>query len=862
MRHRAPLADRVFAFALRLLPASRRDDAARDLREEAAAGGRGSWWCAWQVARMATPFAWSMSGDRVVADLRYVLRGLRQARWFTVSAILVFALGVGVNVAVFSTVDRLLFRPLPYADPDQLFVLEEYTPETGQGYGTMPALYAVEARARIEAVLDLFPGVPGSATANWWTTPEPADEPPIALNQVTFNALDVLGVAPVLGRPFRETDLEATRRPILISYEVWQRRFGGSPDVLGTPLWQNRTQQGELVGVLPAGFMEAGQGLDPESGGLALNPHRLAAAASGERMYAPVVRLGRGTAPEAVAAEITALARTLAPRLAPALAATAPSLRLVPLADTMFSQFRAYLWLVVGAAGLVLLVACANLASLFLIRRRSRAHVTAMQMALGASRGRVLGIAVLEGLVLASAGTVVALGVLWGVSESLREVLPPIFSRFAVSAIDLRVLGFAGMAAVGSALLASLLPAWRSTRVDPVSVLRGAAERRSTRRITGRGLLAAEAAIGLVLVLAAALAGRTLIALATTELAFDPDDLYAVTVQTPRELAPATRYRVLTEAGAILARYPGVVAHSASEPPPIWKVIGNRFGAGVDDRDAFRWRVADGFIAAAGMRLVAGREFGPDEVASGARVAILNERGLARVWPGVTPAAAIGRMLRFEGEEPWQIVGVVEDVAPSYASRRLTSLYVPASPEGSRFLWHIVRLAPGQRLSLPDVRDRLRAAGIPFRSLEISSFAANLSEDLRDHRFRTMLFSAFGLTALLLAVIGLYAVTDHDVALRRREMGIRFALGADAGQVRRLIVQQALAPLVAGLAIGWVIALWLAPLAEPFLHDVDPRDPWTYAGVALVLLTAGAVAAWLPASRAARTDPAVVLRTS
>jgi len=862
MRDRHPLADRVFAAVLHLMPASRRDDAERDLREEAAVGGRGSWWCTWQVVRMATPFAWSLSVDRVVADLRYVLRGLRQARGFTVSGVLVFALGVGVNVAVFSTVDRLLFRPLPYADPDQLFVLEEYSPETGQGYGTMPALYAVESRARIGGIVDLFPGVPGSATANWWTTPEPGDEAPIALNQTTFNALDVLGVAPILGRPFREADVEATRRPILISYELWQRRFGGREDVLGTTVWQDPTRPGEIVGVLPSGFIEAGQGLDPNSDGLALDRHRLAAAGSGERMYAPIVRLARGASPGSVQAEITALARGLVLPVTTGQPASPTNLRLVPLADSMFSQFHTYLWLVVSAAGLVLLVACANLASLFLIRRRKRAHVTAMQMALGASRRRVLGTAVLEGLVLAVAGTAVALGVLWGVSESLRQSLPPIFSRFAASAIDLRVLGFAGTSAVASALLASLLPAWRSTRVDPVSVLRGVAEGRSTRRITGRGLLAAEAAVGLVLVLGAALAARTLIGLTTTELGFEPDGLYSVTVRTPRELDAPTRYRALTEAGQILGGYPGVVAHAASEPPPIWNVVGNPFGAGVEERDAFRWRITEGFIRAAGMTLIAGREFEPDEVASGARVAILNERGLSRVWPGVAPAAAIGRMLRFDGEEPWQVVGVVEDVAPSYASRRLTSLYVPASPEGSRFLWHIVRLAPGQRLSLPDVRDRLRAAGIPFRSVEISSFTADLAEALRDHRFRTLLFAAFGLTALLLAVVGLYAVTDHDVALRRREMGIRFALGADAARVRRLVVGQALAPLVAGLAAGWLVALWLAPLAEPFLHNVDPRDPWTYAGVAGVLFAAGAIAAWLPASRAARTDPAVVLRAN
>jgi hypothetical protein len=308
-----------------------------------------------------------------------------------------------------------------------------------------------------------------------------------------------------------------------------------------------------------------------------------------------------------------------------------------------------------------------------------------------------------------------------------------------------------------------------------------------------------------------------------------------------------------------LRAMPGVSSATGANVLPIIGAVAAALWTG-DHGDGQRWSVTDGFVEAMGMRVLAGRPIAADEVRTMAPVGMLSQSGLRLVWPGVTPQEAVGRLLQFPGEDPRQVVGVVSDVRGSYDQRPWPSLYVPLGSTGFRFAVYAVRMAPGRTLAVADVAHRLQQRGFTPSFVRVSSVTARFDQGLVDQKFRAELFSGFGAVALLLAVIGLYAVQSFNVALRQTEFGIRISLGAEPGDLWRMLIRQTLRPVVAGIVIGMVMALWAAQFLQVFLVHVDVRDLSTYACVTAVFLAVSVLAAWLPARRAARTDPAVVLR--
>ena len=843
--------------ALRLVPRSWRDTVARDIDEEARAGQRGVTWRACQTARAGLRLGPTSLAGLLVSDLRYAARSLRRARWFSIGAALTFALGIGINVAVFSTVDRMLFRPLPYGRADELALLGEYSRGDAQPSGTMSALVVSEVRRQVSSIVDL--ATTGDAPR---FAPGPDAPPDLALITTSWNMLRVLQVAPVLGRDFQEGDAQARRRVVLLKHEVWQARFGGATDILGKPLWDG-ANRAEIVGVLPAGFVHPPTLFDPRSDGLVLDPAAFDEPSSpAARETPPTVRMRRGLTRAAVEAELTGLTARL--RQTGILSATGTAeYRLMPMRDAMFGRYETYLWLVVGAAALVLMMCCVNLASLLLVRGRSREQVVAMQLALGASPARLVGTALVECLILSAAGGVLALAVVGFTQASIMSLLPPTFTRHAESLTDMRVLLFSIAGATLCAMVAGLVPSVRAARVDVLPVLqRGPGRGGSARLRGGASLLVIEAAVGVLLVSGAAMTARSLIGLLRTDLGFEPAGLHYVRMSFPPPPDKDSAVQLHRYLGALdaIRRLEGVHAAAAADILPI---IGAApmTGFGTRDRRGARWQVTAGFFETMGMQLLAGRTFGNGDLHDGANVVVLSESGATLLWPGRSPASGVGQLVALPDEPPRHVIGVVSDVRGSYAGEPRPSLYLPVTPTGFRFLMFAVRTAPNGSLPVAGLRSQAQVLGADPSGVISNPIATRLASGVLNEKFRTVLFGTFGVIALLLAAVGLYAIASFEVSRRRSEMGVRLTLGALPADVRRLMLVSAVQPVAAGHAIGLVAAWWAGAFLQEFLHQVDARDPWTLAGVAVVLTITAILAAWLPAHRASRIDPAQVLRS-
>ena len=601
-----------------------------------------------------------------MSDIRYAIRSIVRARAFALGAIATFALGIGVNVAVFSAVDRMLFRPLPYAQPDELVVMGEFSVGETTPFGTVTANEVVQARR--------LPGIADASVSSWnparfRLVQSPDGAKYFSFVQVSHNMLDVLGVQPVLGHDFSEEDARSKRARVLISHAVWQQEFGGLMDVVGRSVWSDsRGTVADIAGVLPDDFIPP-QIVSPNLNwsGISVTDDTLDVAGPKDRSTPPFVRLKPGVSVAAAQAQLDALLtqlRSQAPPRPPG--AEKSQMRLVPLRESLFGRYQTYLALVFTAATLVLLVGCANLASLLLVRARSREHVVAVQRALGASPARVMQAAVIEALFLAGVGCAAALAVLAASNQLIAAWLPPLFSKYAAPVFASRIMIFAAALASVSAIVAGVLPGWRSSRVDVLSVLqRGTGRAGSGRLRGGATILAAEVAVSLVLVSCAALTARSLIGLLRTDVGFDMQGLYLVDALLPTSKDTVLLRQQYGDILEVLRKTPGVQSAAGADVLPMIGAMAQPMRQG-SDRRGQRWSVTEDFIETMGMRVLAGRTMSAAEVRATTPVGLLSESGLALVWPGVTAAQAIGRFIEFQGEAPRQVVGVVSDVRSRY----------------------------------------------------------------------------------------------------------------------------------------------------------------------------------------------------
>jgi putative ABC transport system permease protein len=804
--------------------------------------------------------------DSLLSDLRDAVRSIRRAPAYAAIVILTLALGIGANTAIFSVVDALLFKSLPYAEADRLALVAEW-PSTGGNYTVAPTAFlnwreSTRSWERLEA---RFPQRRALLSSG--------DPEEVRGALVTTGYFDLLRVKAAVGRTFTAGDLAASGCAAVISHRLWQRRFEGNPNVIGQPLRMTGLTC-PLIGVLPAE-----PALDRGSFDIFLPLVLTPAQAQSQGRFLTVLgRLRPDASIDHARTELVNVAAAFNATRGPA--GRGWTARVTPYRDSIVrADSRTLVWVLFGAVLLVLLIACVNVAGLSLSRLAARQHEAAIRAALGASRWRTFRAIGLESIVLGVAGGAAGLVAGAWVLRLFVAVAPPgTFPAEAVPALDWRTLVFTMTMAVGTGAVCGLLPAWQAGRTmlaGPLQALgRGVTRSRANLRLHG-GLMVAETALAMVLVAAAALLIGSFIRLLQVDPGFDPEEVMTFRLTKPvsqnasDDLSHvADLYaRTLDELRAI----PGVEYAGAVTSLPLsgW-LFGTRFaieGQALDqDRppSAHIQHVTPGYLEALRIPVIAGRAVLPTDTARSAPVAMVNQTFAARFLAG---QAVVGRRLDLGDQQPgWiEIVGVLGDVktgALRDAALATPEIYVPHAQRPMPAMFAAIRgRSPSSASLARHVRDAVKRVDADLPVSEFMSMDERLGVSLRTTRFRTALISSFGIVAALLAALGVYGVRSRAVAARTREMGIRFALGATRGQIVRLVLTQGLRLAAIGMIIGVALSMWTARALEGWLFDTPKTDPLVWA-VALIGLTATALAAsWLPARRAALVNPNVVLRT-
>jgi len=822
----------------------------------------------------------------VFHDLRIAWRQLLATPIVTAIAVLSLALGIGANTAIFSLVNSLSLRALPVKDPQRLAILDPQD----NGAWTYPILEELRRRSQ------LFDGIFAWDTqrfdlANGGVT-EFVDGA-----WATAGLFDTLGVGPLVGRTFTEADDVRGGGPdgpvAVISHAFWQRRFGGAGEAIGTRL----TLEGvpfTVVGVMPPGFFgpDVGRRLDvivPVGMLTTVRPER----SLEQRDYwwlSIMVRLKAGQSID----QATDAIRSLQPQIREAtLPINWPTvdlmqylkapLTLAPAAtgnSSLRQRYERPLLTIMVVVVLVLLIACANIANLLLARATARRHEWSVRLALGASRWRLVRLLLTESLLLSAIGAGVGFLVArWGSQLLVAQLSTQTNTVFLDLSIDWRVLAFTTGTTVITALLFGVAPAFRAAGVSPMEAIKeqGRGAGSETGRVSfASGLVVVQVALSVILVVAAALFLRTFTKLATLDLGFDPSQVLVVTMSAERApIATAQRMAVFERARQAVASLPGVQGTALSFITPVsghnW---GNRLevsgGVALTDsrRSALRNEVSPEFFETYGQRLIAGRAFTDRDRDGSPLVAIVNEAFARRFLDGANP---IGHTLRRYPVRPddasLEIVGVVGDavyrrirdpIPPTvYSSAMQPDRSLPSTEYNLN-----VRSASGTSMLLTrSIADAIAGVNKDL-ALTFRPLSDQIGASLTQERVVAMLAGFFGALALLLAGLGLYGVTSYAVSRRRNEIGIRMALGAAPAAVVRLVLSRVSMLVGLGVVIGAGISLWAAPFVATLLYGLEPRDPMTLAGSIAVLAAVGAVAGWLPARRASRIDPVVVLRDS
>jgi putative ABC transport system permease protein len=790
----------------------------------------------------------------MLQDIRFALRLFNKNRGYAATAILTVALGVGANTAIFSVADSVLFRPLPFADADRLFVLRIGDVKTKETFAVLP-VSAVEA-ARASGLFDAMAGAEMRSTRIYVRGADGLDA--LFLTPVSREYLSLLGVRPLLGRPFDASDVGT--RAVLLSHRTWMRQYGGDPGVIGRmiPAAVRTMDVSQLpdagfriVGVLPPRLRlplfqaQDGMTLLEESG-------RQGTMA----IFTPLVRLKPGLTAEAAEAQLSGVQGE---ELVPGKTA----LRLVPVREEMAFRQDPVLWLLLGAAAIVLLVACVNLANLILSRGSARGRELAVRAALGGSRARLIRLLLVEALCIATLGTAAGLIAAYAGFGVLAGLLPPLLARVTDPVFDARALVFAIAVAGASAAAFSLVPALRLSRADAGAGLGlGRMLPNASRR--GRALLVGlEVAICVTSLVAAALVGRSLVALLSQDLGFDSRRV-AVTFDLPALVVrrgDALRADTAARAAFFQARLrdvravPGVRAAGVATSAPFSGIAPDaRLTEGSVDRGGGVYSVSSGYFRAIGMPLIAGRDLTDEESFAAAPVGVLNESA-ARTMCGA-PTACLGRVVRAPRQPARTVVGVVGDARQSVRRAAIPAMYVPF--DVSRF---VIGSLVIDSEDAPATRDALaRALASPDARVQVRVLDEARALELAPFRFNATVVGAFAVLTLALSIVGVYGVMTAVVGERTREYGIRLALGATRDAVNRHVLRQAAVPIVAGIAGGLVLAGWAAKYVASLLYEIVPLDAPSFGAAAAVVLASGLIAALVPARRAGRVDPIVALR--
>jgi predicted permease len=841
-------------------------------------------------------------------DLRFATRVLFRNPTFTVVAVLTLAVGIGANTAVFSVLDSVLLKPLSYPRPEELVALRQIAPgATGSasasaGLNLSPSMYVTYAENnRVFQSLGVWVSTTGTAMGV-------AEPEQIRAIGISGGVLETLGVPPAAGRWLLAEDQTGAIRPlpsvyraytrVMLSYGYWQRRFGGDRSVVGRTVIVD-TRPKEIVGVLPRGFRIGNADADMIFP-LAFDRARitLAGAGGGGFTYQGVARLRPGVTIAQANADIARMI-PIWMNSWPAASGTdsrvyeqwkiSPALR--PLKEEVVGSVTDVLWVLMATIGLVMLIACANIANLLLVRAEVRQRELAVRAALGAGRGRIVRGLLVESMLLGLMGGALGVGLAYAGLRLLLAIGPANLPRLGEISLDSRTFAFTAVLSLVSSVLFGLVPALKYTGPRMTATLgsfgRGASVSRERHRVRNV-LVVAQVAIALVLLVSAGLMIRTFQSIRTVEPGFtQPEHLQILrlfiaggSIPDPE---PTTRMEEAIQDK--LSSIPGVTSAAFASAMPLEGYGPNlgviNFGAirTDDQRDrgsdtppvrVFKY-VSPGFFRTAGTRLIAGREITWTEVYGLHPLVLLSENLARELWG--TPAAALGKRLRQDSGMPWhEVIGVVQDVhetalyqpAPAIVYWPTMSAYLngtPERPNAIRGVTFVVRSErTGTELFLNQVRQAVWSANA---SLPVSPRTMRdvYDQSLAQTSFTLVMLAIAASMALLLGIVGIYGVISYTVSQRRREIGIRAALGAQRGALKRMFVRHALALAGIGVVIGLGAAAGLTRLMSSLLYGITPLDPVTYVAVPLVLVTATVLASYLPARRAASVEPVEALRT-
>ncbi|MBF5045666.1 ABC transporter permease [Aggregicoccus sp. 17bor-14] len=818
--------------------------------------------------------------DALLQDLRYAVRTLRRSPGFALAALLSLALGLGANTAIFSAVDAALLRPLPYPEDSRLVSVSSTMKARGLDSIplSLPDYHSYRDGAPSLAGLAAWAGASPNLTA-----PDAAPEQ-LEAAVTTANLPQVLGVGPRLGRAFSpEEETPGKDHVVLVSDAFFRRRLGGRADALGRASLQLDGESFTVVGVMPPGFDY------PSKDTQLWLPLSLDAASLGRANHfiRAVGRLAPGASLERAQAELDGVAARLARDFKES-ALTGASVR--PLRSLRGEDVRTELWVLLGAVGCVLLIACANLANLLLARGAARSRELAVRAALGAPRSRVVRQLLTESALLSLAGAVLgALVATWAL-DGVRALAPADLPGIAEASVDGRVLLFTFALALTTALLFGLAPALAVSRPQLSETLKagGRGLAGGGRHRLRSGLVVAEVALAIVLLSGAGLLLRSFHALHRVDLGFVPAHVLTADIVVPeggyKEPAQVQAFR--QQLLQRLSGLPGVQAVGALSGAPLsthnnlrlCTVEGASLPTDLSQVPAVMYRgVEGGALEAVGMQLVRGRPFGAGDVAGAPGVVLLNETAARRLFPGrdavggrlwlgppesLAPPDVLARLPG--GRFPrLTVVGVLKDAHTQGPGEEVPlEVYVPMAQalDAFRAMTLTVRTQGEPGAALAGVRGALAELDPSLPLASVTTLEASLDESLAPARLQTFLLGGFSLLALALALVGIYGVMAYAVSQRTQEFGVRMALGADGASVRRMVLREGARLVGLGLLLGLAGSLALARVLQGLLFGVGAGDPLTYAAVVVVLGGAALVALDAPARRATRVDPMESLR--
>ena len=811
--------------------------------------------------------------EEFTQDLRFGARTLRRNPGFAAIAILTLALGIGANAAIFSVVNAVLLRPLPWSDPDRAVMI--WSKWTAFDKTWVASGEVVDYKKRSRALSDVAAWSDGQVNLTGDGEPER-----VAAASVSANLFPVLGAQPMIGRVFTgPEDVPNGPNVVVLGFGLWKRRYASDGSIVNRTILING-QSVQVLGIMPPDFVLPTDFQNPEPTQL-WTPLQMDPASTdhGNHGLYAAGRLQPGATVRQAADELSGIARAMTSEGLYPVQMQFDTV-VLSLTDEVVGNVRRAVWLLFGAVGFLLLIACANVANLLLARAEARQREIAVRSALGAGGWRVVRQLLTESLVLSSASAIVGLGLAYAGVRFLAWWNPANIPRVAGVTLDARVLLFTAVVAILTSVLFSLVPAVRAMKTDLTDSLKDGGQSASTgggRQRFRNALVVVEMALAVVLLVGAGLMLRSLWALQRVPLGFDP-----TSVLTMRIALPAASYESPEQVEVFfqqllerVRQLPGVRTAGAARSLPLGSPIGD-FGLMVEGYQPppgtnakGDWQiVTDGYLAAMGERVIRGRGIEPTDTGGSMLVALVNEEMARLYWNGRDP---IGGRLKIGGDpkRPFvTVVGVVADVRHNGITDVVKEkFYVPHTQ------WNKAVGFPIRGMTLV-----IRAGGDPWalvgptrqavRSLDPSLPVANvrLMDDvvgaaLSTPRFTGILLGSFAVLALLLSAIGIYGVLSYLVSRRTREIGIRVAIGAGRAEVLRLILRNGISLALTGVAIGIGIALWASRLMSGLLHDVRPGDPVTFTAVGLLLTAVALIASLVPAWRATRVDPVVALKT-